>query len=120
MLQVLLVIHLLIALALVGVVLIQRSEGGGLGIGGGGGAGGMMQVRGTGNMLTRVTAVLAAAFMGMSLLLAVLSTGASEPTGIVTDVPTAVDSTAGDDGGVPADGASDGAGGDGLPSVPLN
>ena len=57
--RVLLVIHLMVALALVGVVLMQRSEGGGLGIGGGG-LGGLMSVRGTANILTRATAVLAA------------------------------------------------------------
>ena len=60
---VILVIHLLIAAALVGVVLIQRSEGGGLGIGGGGGSGGFMSTRGTANLLTRTTAILAGAFM---------------------------------------------------------
>ena len=53
-----LVIHLILAIALVGVVLLQRSEGGGLGIGGGGG--GLMSVRGTANLLTRATGVLAA------------------------------------------------------------
>ena len=58
--QIVLVIHLLIALGLVGLVLIQRSEGGGLGMGGGGGGGGMMSVRGTASFLTRATGVLAA------------------------------------------------------------
>ena len=54
----LLVIHLLIASALVGMVLIQRSEGGALGMGGGGG--GFMTGRGAANLLTRITAGLAA------------------------------------------------------------
>ncbi len=68
MATVLLVIHLLIAAALVAVVLLQRSEGGALGIGGGGGgAGGFMTGRGTANMLTRVTAGLAAAFFVTSI-----------------------------------------------------
>jgi preprotein translocase subunit SecG len=70
---VLTVIHLLIAVALVGVVLIQRSEGGGLGMGGGssgGGMGGFMSARGTANLLTRTTAILAAAFMVTSIGLA--------------------------------------------------
>jgi len=70
MTTVLLVIHLLIAAALVGVVLLQRSEGGALGMGGGGG--GFMTGRGTANLLTRATAVLAGLFfltsMGLTLL----------------------------------------------------
>ncbi|MGE3832023.1 MAG: preprotein translocase subunit SecG, partial [Parvibaculaceae bacterium] len=59
---VLLVLHLLIALALIGVVLMQRSEGGALGIGGGGGAGSLFSARGVGNTLTRTTAILAIIF----------------------------------------------------------
>jgi preprotein translocase subunit SecG len=61
MATVLLVIHLMIATALVCVVLMQKSEGGALGIGGGGG-GGFLTGRGTANLLTRTTAGLAAAF----------------------------------------------------------
>ena len=57
-----LTIHILIALALIGSVLLQRSEGGGLGIGGGGAGGGFMTARGTANLMTRVTAILAASF----------------------------------------------------------
>ena len=68
---VLLIIHLMIASALVGVVLLQRSEGGALGIGGGGG---FMSGRGAANFLTRVTAGLAAAFFATSLLLSLLAT----------------------------------------------
>ncbi|WP_191062585.1 preprotein translocase subunit SecG, partial [Geminicoccus harenae] len=75
---VVLVIHLLIAIALVGLVLIQRSEGGGLGLGGGGGGGGFMTARGTANLLTRSTAILAGCFVLTSLVLAILSgTGTS-------------------------------------------
>jgi preprotein translocase subunit SecG len=77
----LLVIHLMIAAALVGVVLLQRSEGGALGIGGGGGGGGgFLTGRGTANLLTRVTAGLAAAFFVTSLLLTILA-GANKPQG---------------------------------------
>ena len=83
MTTILLVIHLLIALALVGVVLVQRSEGGALGGLGGTTMGGMMSGRGTANLLTRTTAVLAAAFMLMSLLLAILAAGARAPTSIL-------------------------------------
>ena len=67
-----LVIHALIALALCGVILLQRSEGGGLGIGGGN-AGGMMTARGAADLLTRSTTILAALFIGTSILLAVLA-----------------------------------------------
>ena len=73
-----LVIHLLLALALVGVILIQRSEGGGLGIGGGN-AGGFMTQRGATNALTRTTAILATAFIATSLVLAVFATQGREP-----------------------------------------
>ncbi len=76
---VLIVIHLMIVLALVGVVLIQRSEGGGLGIGGGSG---FMSARGTANALTRTTAILAALFFATSLGLGILSRFESRPTDI--------------------------------------
>ena len=67
---VLIVIHLLVVLAMIGVVLLQKSEGGGLGIGGGGG---FMTTRGTGNVLTKATATLAAVFFTTSLLLSILA-----------------------------------------------
>ncbi|MCB1885593.1 MAG: preprotein translocase subunit SecG [Geminicoccaceae bacterium] len=70
---VVLVVHLMIALALVGVILIQRSEGGALSGLGGGTFGGMMTGCGAGNLLTRATAVLAAGFMATSILLAILA-----------------------------------------------
>ncbi|WP_114391619.1 preprotein translocase subunit SecG [Oleisolibacter albus] len=69
---VLLVIHLLIAAALVGVVLIQKSEGGGLGLGGGT-MGGLMTARGSANLLTRTTAILAGLFFCTSLILAIMA-----------------------------------------------
>lgn len=82
-----LTIHILIALALIGAVLLQRSEGGGLGIGGGGGAGGgFMTARGTANMMTRVTAILAACFFGTSLILAIMAGGQRNATSIIDEV----------------------------------
>ncbi|AYD01290.1 preprotein translocase subunit SecG [Neorhizobium sp. NCHU2750] len=81
---VLIVIHLMIVLALVGVVLIQRSEGGGLGIGGGSG---FMSARGTANALTRTTAILAALFFITSLGLGLLSRYQSQPTDILNRIP---------------------------------
>jgi preprotein translocase subunit SecG len=80
MMQILLIIHLLIALALVGVVLLQRSEGGALGVGGGGGGfGGLMTARGSANLLTRTTAILAAIFMVTSMALAYFGGAATAP-----------------------------------------
>ena len=70
---VLLVLHLLIALALIGVVLLQRSEGGALGMGGGGGGGSLFSARGVGNTLTRTTAILAVIFFITSIGLTLLS-----------------------------------------------
>lgn len=81
--SVLLVLHLMIAAGLVGVVLLQRSEGGALGIGGGGGGGGFLTGRGTANLLTRVTAGLAGAFFLTSLLLTMLAQSSSAPTSVV-------------------------------------
>lgn len=75
---IILVVHLLIGLALVGVVLMQRSEGGLGGLGGGGGGasggmGGLLGNRQTANLLTRSTAVLAGLFMLTSVSLAILA-----------------------------------------------
>jgi len=81
---VLIVIHLMIVLALVGVVLIQRSEGGGLGIGGGSG---FMSARGTANALTRTTAILATLFFITSLGLGILARYESKPTDILDRIP---------------------------------
>ncbi len=75
MTTVLLIIHLFVTLALIGVVLIQRSEGGGLGIGTTQGMGGFMSGRGTTNLLTRTTAILGTAFFALSLTLALLNRG---------------------------------------------
>ena len=84
MITIILVIHLMLALALIVTVLLQRSEGGALGIGGGGGGGfGLMSARGTANLLTRATAVIAACFIATSLLLAILAGGGREPTSIL-------------------------------------
>lgn len=107
-----LVIHALIALALVGVILLQRSEGGGLGIGGGN-AGGMLTARGAADLLTRSTTILAGMFIATSILLAVLAatgkrahvidtsmaktttTATTTPTPLGTTVPGAPASAAG-------------------------
>jgi preprotein translocase subunit SecG len=78
---VLTIIHLFVTLALIGVVLIQRSEGGGLGIGSSQGMGSFMSGRGTANLLTRATAILATLFMVLSLTLALMNRGTSGVAG---------------------------------------
>lgn len=81
---IIIVIHLLIVMALVGAVLMQRSEGGGLGIGGGSG---FMSARGAANALTRTTAILAAAFFVTSLALSILARYQGQPTDIFDRLP---------------------------------
>lgn len=84
---VVIVIHLMVVLALVLVVLLQRSEGGALGIGGGGG--GLMSSRGTANILTRATAILAVAFFATSLALSLIAKNEDRPGSILDAVPAA-------------------------------
>lgn len=93
---VLIVIHLMIVLALVGVVLLQRSEGGGLGIGGGSG---FMTARGAANALTRTTAILAAAFFVTSLGLSLLARYGERPIDILDRLPASQSQGGGTTGG---------------------
>jgi len=87
MIEIVLVIHLLIAIGLVGVVLLQRSEGGALGMGGGGGGGaGLFTARGAGSVLTRATAILAAGFFVTSITLTILSVRKTAPTSVLEKV----------------------------------
>ncbi len=89
MTHVVLVIHLILAVSIIGLVLIQRSEGGGLGIGGGGGLGGLATPQGTANVLTKATGICAALFFITSLSLAVMTEG-TRPTGITDHLGKAV------------------------------
>jgi preprotein translocase subunit SecG len=91
---VLIVIHLMVVIALVGVVLLQRSEGGGLGIGGGSG---FMTARGAANALTRATGILAIAFFATSLGLSLLARYGERPIDIL-DRPPATGSQNGGSG----------------------
>ncbi len=84
MLILLYAVHILIALALIGVVMLQKSEGGALGMGGGG-MSGFMTGRSTANLLTRTTAILAAAFFATSILLVVLSNYTRAPRSIIDE-----------------------------------
>jgi preprotein translocase subunit SecG len=88
MTTVILVIHLLLAIALIGVVLLQRSEGGALGIGSGG-AGSLFTSRGAANVLTRTTAVLAVAFFITSISLTVIARKEHAPESVFEQVKPA-------------------------------
>jgi preprotein translocase subunit SecG len=102
---VLLVIYLMVVVALIGIVLIQRSEGGGLGIGGGSG---FMSARGAANALTRTTAILATLFFVLALGMGILSRYESKPTDILDRIP----GTSGNGNGV-----LDSLGGEATPST---
>jgi preprotein translocase subunit SecG len=93
---VVIVIHLMIVAVLIGAVLLQKSEGGGLGMGGGAG---FMSSRGTANLLTRTTAVLAVGFFATSLLLSWLASYDRKPASIIGTQPPAQSQPAG--GGTP-------------------
>ena len=99
MTTILLIIHLMVALTLVALVLLQRSEGGALGMGGSGG--GMMSGRGAGNLLTRATGIAGAVFFATSLTLVIIASRSSgggsildnvapSPAGIVQPAPVTV------------------------------
>ena len=109
MIEIVLLIHLLIALALIAVVLLQRSEGGALGIGGGGG-GSLFSGRGVGNALTRTTAVLAAAFFVTSITLTMLARGSGTPGSVFDAVAPS--------GPAPSAPAAPSGGGSLLPQLP--
>ena len=83
MTTVILIIHIIISISIVGLVLMQRSEGGGLGIGGGNN---FMSARGTADLLTRATTVLAIAFFCTSILLAMLAGYGKKTTSIIDEV----------------------------------
>ena len=108
------VVQALVAAALVGLILMQRSEGGGLGVGGGGSPSGMLSARGAADFLTRSTAVLATIFVILSIILAALAvdstSGREIDTSLQRSAPTAppqpVDPLAGAAGTPPAGAAA--------------
>lgn len=83
--SVVLVIHLFLALAIIGLVLLQRSEGGGLGIGGGG-LGNLASAQGTASALTRITGICAACFFVTSLVLGILASRGHEGPNLIDAV----------------------------------
>jgi len=127
---VIIVVHLMIVLSMIGVVLLQKSEGGGLGMGGGGG-GSFLSSRGTANVLTRTTALLAMGFFLTSLVLSILAGIDRKPRSIIQNsgsptqqapgAPAPLDQPAGGlldslrGGGQPAAPPADGGG---APQVP--
>jgi preprotein translocase subunit SecG len=103
----LLTVHILLAVALIGVVLLQRSEGGMGGLGGGG-MSGFMTTRGTANLLTRTTRWLAGAFMATSLVLAYMASRGHAPAPISQQPAAPVEAPAqapGQAGGAPGSAA---------------
>lgn len=125
MATVILVIHLMIAAALVGVVLMQKSEGGALGMGSGGGAGGgFLTGRGTANLLTRTTAALALAFFTTSIVLTIMANQRTSAPSVLDSSRPASGTSAPAADGKPAE-APAGRGGildklQGGPQVPRN
>jgi preprotein translocase subunit SecG len=85
----LLVIHILLAVALIIVILLQRTSADGGGLVGGGGSssmGGLMSVRGTANLLTRITSIVAAAFIMTSILLTIMAGQHRQVRSITDDI----------------------------------
>ena len=91
--SILLVVHLMTAIFLVALILMQRSGGGALnGLGGGSGANSFLSARGTGNLLTRLTAILATIFFITSIALSLYYKGVMRPsTSVVETVPVSQD-----------------------------
>ncbi len=96
---VIIVIHLMVIVALVAVVLLQRSEGGALGMGGGDQ---FMTMRGQGNVLTRATTILAAIFFATSLAMTFLTRLNAPPTSVLDTTPAAQTAPVAPAGGIPA------------------
>ena len=92
MLTVAIVIHLMIVATMIATVLLQKSEGGGLGVGGGAG---FMSSRGTANLLTRTTAVLAFGFFLTSLFLSWYASYDRKPSSVIGNAPASQSQPAG-------------------------
>lgn len=104
------VLQALVAAALVGVILMQRSEGGGLGVGGS--PSGLMSARGAADFLTRSTAVLATVFVILSIVLAILAVGSSSGRTIDTSLDRSIP-------GAPTPMSDDPIGGAAVPGGPV-
>ena len=106
--NIVLVIHLILAICLIAVVLLQRSEGGGMGLGGGGGAGGgLMTGRQAATALSKLTWAFATAFLITSVTLTILAAQNSSTTSVLDRIGTSA----------PADGAATDGATDSAPAV---
>ncbi len=114
---VLLAVHLVVAVLLIGLVMLQKSEGGALGIGGSNSGGNLFSARGVGNTLTRATAILATAFFATSIALTMLAN--HKTTGSIVDsVPVQSAPASGSSAvGTPSAPAPADAGGSHLPQL---
>ena len=103
MTTVLITIHIMLVLAMIVLVLLQRSEGGALGMGGGGGGGGggFMSARGAANALTRTTTIIAAGFFLTSIALGVVANQENRTENVIKQVEGAAQT------GVPTDAAGE-------------
>lgn len=81
--NVVLIVHLILALCLIGIVLLQRSEGGGLGMGSGGGGGGLVSARGAATALGKLTWGFAIAFICTSIALTIIAAQNSATTSVL-------------------------------------
>lgn len=95
--NIVLTVHLILALLLIGIVLLQRSEGGGLGMGGGGGGTGVMSGRQAANALSKMTWVIAAAFIATSITLTVIAARNTSGGSVLDQIGVGAD-TSGDAG----------------------
>jgi len=95
MFSVVLVIHLIVTVSLVGIILLQRSEGGGLGVGGSGNAGAMAP-RAQADVLTKTTGILATIFILTSIALVILGTHGNENASLVNQLSAATPAQTGD------------------------
>jgi preprotein translocase subunit SecG len=119
----LLVIHVLLAIGLIAVILVQRSSSDGGGLMGGGGSsslGGLMTVRGTANLLTRITSALATGFICTSLLLTILAGSTHTKRSIVDQIPAAAPIGAPEAPAAPKPPASNTPAQPSAPAVPLS
>lgn len=98
--NIVLTVHLLLAIALIALVLLQRSEGGGLGLGGGGG--GVMTGRQAANAMTRITWILAAAFLATSMTLTIIATRNTSSGSVIDQLGLSVPSTSSNTSAIPA------------------
>ena len=99
--NVILVVHLILALCLIIVVLLQRSEGGGLGMGGGGGGGGVMTGRAAATALGKLTWAFAIAFLATSITLTILAAQNSADTSVLDRIGVSAPAPDDDDGLLP-------------------